>query len=56
MHYLNEITEFFRTYKNLEEPKYALVKEWQGKAHQVIQESIQRFKDKYGEQEQIDPF
>ena len=58
LHYLSEITEFFRTYKNLEEPKYAIVKEWQGKfeAQQVIKESIQRFKDKYGEQDQIDPF
>ena len=58
IHYLSEITEFFRTYKNLEEPKYANVKEWKGKeeAYEVILESIDRFKEKYGQQEQIDPF
>lgn len=58
MHYLSEITEFFRTYKNLEEPKYAIVKEWKDKAdaYQVIKESIQRFKNKYGEVDQVEPF
>ena len=58
MHYLSEITEFFRTYKNLEEPKYANVKEWKGKedAHVVINESIDRFNEKYGKVEQADPF
>ena len=58
MHYLSEITEFFRTYKNLEEPKYANVKEWKGKedAHVVINESIDRFKEKYGKLEQVNPF
>ena len=58
VHYLSEITEFFRRYKNLEEPKYAIVKEWKNKelAHKVIQESIDRFKKHYGEVEQVDPF
>jgi inorganic pyrophosphatase len=58
MHYLKEITEFFRTYKNLEEPKYAIVKEWKDKedAYTVIMESIDRFNEKYGSQEQINPF
>ena len=58
MHYLSEITEFFRTYKNLEEPKYANVKEWKDKADalNVINESIKRFNDKYGEVDQVDPF
>ena len=58
MHYLNEITEFFRTYKNLEEPKYAKVKEWQGRteAYTIINESIDRFNNKYGKVDQINPF
>lgn len=58
VHYLDEITEFFRTYKNLEEPKYAYVKEWKDKetAHKVITESIDRFKEHYGEVEEVDPF
>lgn len=58
LHYLSEITEFFRTYKNLEEPKYANVKEWMNKesAHKVITESIDRFKETYGEVDSVDPF
>lgn len=58
MHFLSEVTEFFRTYKNLEEPKYAIVKEWKDKAeaYQVIQESIDRFHEKYGDVEQVNPF
>jgi inorganic pyrophosphatase len=56
-HYLDEIQEFFRTYKNLEEPKYAEVKEWKGRdyANIVIEKSIQSFNDKFGQVDQIDP-
>ena len=57
-HYLHEITEFFRTYKNLEEPKYAIVKEWKEKkdAFNVINESIERYNTTYPNTEQEDPF
>ncbi|MHA2031346.1 MAG: inorganic diphosphatase [Candidatus Kariarchaeaceae archaeon] len=50
-HYLDEIHEFFKTYKNLEEPKYAEVKEWKGKksAFDVIEKGIQKFKFKFGD-------
>lgn len=50
-HYLDEIKEFFRTYKNLEETKYAEVKEWKGRdfAYIVIEKSIEAFKEKYGD-------
>lgn len=56
-HYLDEISEFFRTYKNLEEPKYAEVKEWRGReaAHMIIEKSIKNFKDRFGEIDQIIP-
>ncbi|MHA2099513.1 MAG: inorganic diphosphatase [Candidatus Kariarchaeaceae archaeon] len=50
-HHLDEIQEFFRTYKNLEEPKYADVKEWKGKdeAFRIIESSIKTFKAKFGD-------
>ena len=50
-HFLDEILEFFRTYKTLEGSKYAQVKEWKGReiAFQIINESIERFKEKFGE-------
>lgn len=50
-HHLDEIREFFRTYKNLEEPKYADVKEWKNKEHayQIISKAINDFKDKFGD-------
>jgi len=56
-HYLNEIQEFFRTYKNLEHPKYADVKEWQGvkEANQIITQCIANFKYKYGDVATLDP-
>lgn len=56
-HYLNEISEFFRTYKNLEEKSYAEVKEWKGRefAQIVISKSIEAFKEKFGDIEQILP-
>lgn len=56
-HLINEISEFFRTYKNLEEPKYADVKEWRGRdhAHLIIEQAIANFKEKFGEVEQIIP-
>ena len=57
-HFLDEIQEFFKTYKNLEEPKYASVKDWKGRdaAHLVIQDSIRRFEELYPNVEQVDPF
>lgn len=57
-HFLDEVREFFKTYKNLEEPKYSSVKEWRDRqsAYTIIQESIQRFKDLYGDIATIDPF
>ncbi len=57
-HYLDEIQEFFKTYKNLEEPKYASVKDWKGRdaAFSVIEESMQRFNDKYPNVETVNPF
>jgi inorganic pyrophosphatase len=56
-HFLREIKEFFRTYKNLEEPKYAEVKEWKNKqaAYDVINKSIHNFNEKYGSINQIQP-
>lgn len=50
-HYMNEIKEFFQTYKNLEEPKYSEITGWDGieKAKSIINESIKRFKDKFGD-------
>ena len=56
-HILLEISEFFKTYKNLEDPKYAVVKEWQGveEAHKIITNSIDQFKNKYGDIATINP-
>jgi len=56
-HYLDEIKEFFRTYKTLEETTYASVKEWRGRdaAFMIIMDSIKRFKDTYGDIATIDP-
>ena len=50
-HYLDEIKEFFKTYKNLEEPKYADVKEWKDKtnAFEIIKKGIAQFKAKFGD-------
>ncbi|MEX2680852.1 MAG: inorganic diphosphatase [Candidatus Sigynarchaeota archaeon] len=56
-HVLDEIAEFFRTYKNLENPKYARVKEWLGpeRAIRIIEKNIQDFKAKYGDIATVDP-
>jgi inorganic pyrophosphatase len=50
-HYMDEIQEFFRTYKNLEEKSYSEVKEWKGRdyAHIVIEKSVELFKKKFGD-------
>ena len=50
-HALDEIQEFFRTYKNLEEPKYASVKTWENRATalDIIERSIKDFNGKYGD-------
>ena len=56
-HHLDEIEEFYRTYKHLENKKYAKVKEWRGRdyAYQVIDESIAHFKEKFGDIAKINP-
>jgi inorganic pyrophosphatase len=56
-HILNEIQEFFRTYKNLENQKYANVKKWEQKAyaHEIILSCIKRFRDKFGDIAVIQP-
>jgi len=56
-HILAEIAEFFKTYKNLENPKYARVKEWKGPEHafKIIEKNIQDFKDRYGDIAKVDP-
>lgn len=56
-HYLAEIQEFYRTYKNLENTAYSEVRQWQGalEAHQIILESIQRFRKEYGDIATCDP-
>lgn len=56
-HYLDEIQEFFRTYKSLEEKSYAEVKDWRGRdaAYMIINECIKRFKEKYGDVAVFDP-
>ncbi len=57
-HVLDEISEFFRSYKNLEEPKYARVKEWQDREHayDIIKRSIADFKKKFGDIAIIEPW
>ncbi|MFX0092386.1 MAG: inorganic diphosphatase [Candidatus Hodarchaeota archaeon] len=57
-HILDEIQEFFRTYKNLENSAYSSPKEWCGReaAYFIINESIKRFKEAYGNIATIDPF
>ena len=56
-HLLDEIEEFYRTYKHLENKKYANVKEWRGRdyAYKVIEDSIKRFKEKFGDIAKINP-
>ncbi|MFX1512775.1 MAG: inorganic diphosphatase [Promethearchaeota archaeon] len=56
-HILDEIQEFFKTYKNLENAAYSSPKEWKGLdvAYRIIEESITRFKEKYGEVAIVDP-
>ncbi|NYT16287.1 MAG: inorganic diphosphatase [Methanomassiliicoccales archaeon] len=49
-HQLSEITEFFHTYKSLEEGKKTEVLGWQGAedAHEAIMNGIKMFNDKFG--------
>ena len=56
-HFLDEIQEFFRTYKNLENQKYAIVKNWDSKkvAREIIMKCIMNFKQKFGEIATIQP-
>ncbi|MFX1298956.1 MAG: inorganic diphosphatase [Promethearchaeota archaeon] len=56
-HFLDEIQEFFRTYKNLENQKYANVRQWDTKkyAHKLIMECINRFKETFGDIATIQP-
>ena len=56
-HYLDEIFEFFNTYKKLENHKYAIPTKWEGieHAHKIILKAIADFKAKYGDIAHIDP-
>ena len=56
-HVMAELHEFFRTYKNLENPKYSDVKDWKGpdEAYKVIQKNIADFQEKYGDIARVDP-
>lgn len=49
-HYLDEIAEFFRTYKRLEEGKHTEVLGWDGreKAIETINYSLQLFRNQFG--------
>jgi inorganic pyrophosphatase len=49
-HYLNEIAEFFKTYKRLEEGKHTEVLGWGDKkdAIEAIEYSLRLFRDKFG--------
>ena len=53
----DEIEEFYRTYKNLENKKYAKVREWKGRdaAFAIIDACIAYFKEKFGDVATIDP-
>lgn len=57
-HFLDEIQEFFRTYKALEESSYADVKEWRGReaAYMIIKDAISEFNDRYPDSSKLDPF
>ncbi|MEI6796592.1 MAG: inorganic diphosphatase [Methanomassiliicoccales archaeon] len=48
-HYLNEIAEFFKTYKRLEEGKSTHVQGWEGRevALEVIAYSLERFRTEF---------
>jgi inorganic pyrophosphatase len=56
-HFMAEIQEFFRTYKNLEDQKYSYVKNWEPKkyAFELILQSIENFKEKFGDIATINP-
>ena len=56
-HFIDEIQEFFRTYKNLEEKSYSEVREWKGRdyAHIVINNCVENFKVKFGDTAKIHP-
>ena len=56
-HYIHEIQEFFRTYKNLEEKSYSEVREWKGRdaAHVIINNYVEAFKKKFGDIATIHP-
>lgn len=49
-HFLDEIEEFFRTYKNLENKKYAKVKSWEPRTYalDLISKSINYFREQFG--------
>ncbi len=56
-HYLNEIREFFKTYKNLEDNKCSCVRDWENKKHakRLIEKSIKNFKEKFGDIATMNP-
>lgn len=49
-HYLDEISEFFKTYKRLEEKKSTNVIGWQGRARatEIVSDSLTLFRNKFG--------
>ena len=56
-HYIHEIQEFFRTYKNLEEKSYSEVREWRGRdyAYMIINNCVAAFKKKFGDTATLHP-
>ncbi|HME53038.1 MAG TPA: inorganic diphosphatase [Candidatus Lokiarchaeia archaeon] len=56
-HVMAELHEFFRTYKNLENPKYSDVKEWKrpDEAYKIIEKNIADFQVKFGDIAHVDP-
>ena len=56
-HVMAELHEFFRTYKNLENPKYSDVKDWKGpgEAYKIIEKNITDFQEKFGDIARVDP-
>ncbi len=56
-HFIEEIQEFFRTYKNLEEKSYSEVREWKGRdyAHFIINNCVKAFKKKFGDTATLHP-
>lgn len=56
-HYLDEIREFFKTYKNLEDEKCSCVRDWEDKEYAkfLIEKCIKAFKEKFGDIATVNP-